>query len=262
MLEFLKPICNFATKNVPAVLLLVVLLFLLPDIGVFQEVIRMRDEYTGYIVFIGLFCLCILICHWIHLGWEAFQRRKQRIALEEKERKAAQLQWDKAEHEAQLQRDNAEHKARLQRANAEYEAKLQREKEEREAARIRAEEQARIDREVVLFSRLSIEERRMLLQWYAGREKNQYADMQCPSISKLQERGYIEMVAFNTYCLSDSTCDLFDARLDELKSHVSGEEGLSEATKSSKDMHPDAVIARKYAEGDPETIRKLSIFDP
>lgn len=27
------------------------------------------------------------------------------------------------------------------------------------------------------------------------------------------------------------------------------------------DMHPDAITARKYAEGDPETVKALHIFD-
>lgn len=27
------------------------------------------------------------------------------------------------------------------------------------------------------------------------------------------------------------------------------------------DMHPDAITARKYAEGDPETVKSLHIFD-
>lgn len=224
MLEYLKPIFNFAAKNVPAVLLLVVLLFLLPDYGVFREVIRMRDEYTGYVVLIGLFCLCILICHWVRLGWEAFLRRRERIAREEQEKKAAELQRAKEEREAQLKMAQAEHEAQLQRANAEHAAKLQREKEEREEARIRAEAQAKLDRKALLFSRLSIEERRMLLRWYVGKEKNHYGSVQDPSISKLQSRGYIKMISFNTFCLSDSTCDLLDARYDELKAQLNVDE--------------------------------------
>lgn len=31
--------------------------------------------------------------------------------------------------------------------------------------------------------------------------------------------------------------------------------------KEPEDMHPDAVTARKYIAGDPETIKALSIFD-
>lgn len=46
------------------------------------------------------------------------------------------------------------------------------------------------------------------------------------------------------------------------RASTGSEMGALSLKASSEDMHPDAVIARKYAEGDPETIRKLSIFDP
>lgn len=52
------------------------------------------------------------------------------------------------------------------------------------------------------------------------------------------------------------------ARLTEDRASDSADSNKWTPTASSEDMHPDAVIARKYAEGDPETIRKLSIFDP
>lgn len=155
----------------------------------------MRDEYTGYVVLIGLFCFCVLVVHWCRLGWDAFRLWRQRVTREKQEKKAA-------EHEAQLQR----------------------EKEEKEAARTHAEEQAKLDRKVLLFSRLSIEERRMLLQWYTGKEKNHRVSRQDESIAKLEDLGYIYPVDFLVYCLSDSTCDLLDARYNELKAQLNVDE--------------------------------------
>lgn len=61
----------------------------------------------------------------------------------------------------------------------------------------------------------------------------------------------------------------FQAQAVALKAQLTEDEASDPADSTtqttaagSEDMHPDAVIARKYAEGDPETIRKLSIFDP
>ena len=52
------------------------------------------------------------------------------------------------------------------------------------------------------------------------------------------------------------------AQLTENEASDPADSNTQDLATSSEDMHPDAVIARKYAEGDPETIRKLSIFDP
>lgn len=234
MFEALKPYIEAAAKNVPAVLLFVVLLFLLPDCEFFREVNRMRDEFSAYFLFAGLFSFCVLVVHYGGKAWNAFQdgrRRKkmQREALEQAARDAAE--------------------------------KEQKAREEDELRRIKVN--ALLDRQVQLFNRLSILERRMLLQWYVGKEKNHRQRPTDSSILKLEDLRYIERIGYDTYYLSDWLCDLFDARFEELKAQVF-EAASSKQTPatSSEDKHLDAVIARKYAEGDPETIRKLSIFDP
>lgn len=119
------------------------------------------------------------------------------------------------------------------------------------------------------FRRLSVQEQKLLLDNYADSKKNYCFNSYNPSMLKLRKLGYIEQIDDCWYCLSDNTCDLFDDRYERLKKLVSKDEASDPAdsnkptpTVSSEDMHPDAVIARKYAEGDPETIRKLSIFDP
>lgn len=184
MLETFKTIFDFVAKHVLAVLLLVVAIFLLPDIKLFRDVIRMRDECTGYLVLVGLFCLCVLVARCCRMVWEAFLAWRERIAHEAQQKKAEEVQ----------------------------------------RAKEQAKEQARVDREVVLFSRLSVEERRMLLQWYSDPEKNQYADSMNPSISKLQREGYLKMGDWNVFYLSDRACDLFDARYEELKNKITEDE--------------------------------------
>lgn len=119
------------------------------------------------------------------------------------------------------------------------------------------------------FRRLSVQEQKLLLDNYADSEKNHRFNSDSPSMLKLLKLGYIEQFGDCWYCLSDHTCDLFDNRYERLKKLVSKDEASDPADSntqdqatSSEDMHPDAVTARKYAEGDPETIRKLSVFDP
>lgn len=119
------------------------------------------------------------------------------------------------------------------------------------------------------FRRLSVPEQKLLLDNYADSEKNYRFNSDSPSMLKLRKLGYIEQIGDCWYCLSGYTCDLFDDRYEELKAQLTEDEASDPAdsnkqtpTASSEDMHPDAVIARKYDEGDPETIRKLSIFDP
>lgn len=143
------------------------------------------------------------------------------------------------------------------------------EKARREAEMLRHKEQAPLDRQVRLFNRLSLHERKCLLNSYVDKEKNFSLDSGDPSTRKLWMQRYIIEIGLHSYCLSNKTCDLFDARYEELKAQLTEDEASDPADSntqdqatSSEDMHPDAVIARKYAEGDPETIRKLSIFDP
>lgn len=126
-----------------------------------------------------------------------------------------------------------------------------------------------LEREKKLFRRLSDQEQKLLLDNYVDKEKNHFLDRDDPSTQKLLKRGYIKQIGDQCYCLSNRTCDVFDACYEELKALVSEaeapdsfDENKQTPTTSSEDMHPDAVVARKYAEGDPETIRKLSIFDP
>ena len=143
------------------------------------------------------------------------------------------------------------------------------EKARQEAEMLRHKEQAPLDRQVRLFNRLSLQERKCLLNSYVDKEKNFSLDSGDPSTRKLWMQRYIIEIGLHSYCLSNKTCDLFDARYEELKAQLTEDEASDPADSntqdqatSSEDMHPDAVIARKYAEGDPETIRKLSIFDP
>ena len=189
MFEALKPYIEAAAKNVPAVLLFVVLLFLLPDWEFFREVNRMRDEFSAYFLFAGLFSFCVLAVHYGGKAWNAFQdgrRRKkmQREALEQAASDAAQK----------------EEKAR-------EEAELRKEKEE-------------LDRQVRLFNRLSLQERKCLLNGYVGKEKNFYLDSGDSSTRKLRMQRYITEIGLHSYCLSSKTCDLFDARYEELKAQV------------------------------------------
>lgn len=143
------------------------------------------------------------------------------------------------------------------------------EKARQEAEMLRHKEQAPLDRQVRLFNRLSLQERKCLLNSYVDKEKNFSLDSRDPSTRKLWMQRYIIEIGLHSYCLSNKTCDLFDARYEGLKAQLTEAEASDPADSntqdqatSSEDMHPDAVIARKYAEGDPETIRKLSIFDP
>lgn len=191
MFEALKPYIEAAAKNVPAVLLFVVLLFLLPDCEFFREVNRMRDEFSAYFLFAGLFSFCVLAVHYGGKVWNAIQdgrRRKkmQREAQEQVAKEAAQKE-EKARQEAELQ--------------------WRKEKEE-------------LDRQVRLFNRLSIQERKCLLKNYVGKEKNLYLDSGDPSTRKLWMQRYIIEIGFHSYCLSNKTCDLFDARYEELKAQV------------------------------------------
>lgn len=191
MLEALKPYIEAAAKNVPAVLLFVVLLFLLPDCEFFREVNRMRDEFSAYFLFAGLFSFCVLAVHYGGKAWNAFQdgrRRKkmQREALEQAARDAAEKE-EKAREEAELQ--------------------WRKEKEE-------------LDRQVRLFNRLSLQERKCLLKNYVGKEKNFYLDSGDSSTRKLRMLRYITEIGLHSYCLSNKTCDLFDARYEELKAQV------------------------------------------
>lgn len=142
-------------------------------------------------------------------------------------------------------------------------------KARQEAGMLRLKEQAPLDRQVRLFNRLSVQEQKLLLDNYADSKKNYRFNSYNPLMLKLLKLGYIEQIDDCWYCLSDKTCDLFDARFEELMTKLTKDETAdpSDSNKqqpatSSVDMYPDAVIARKYAEGDPETIRKLSIFDP
>lgn len=191
MFEALKPYIEAAAKNVPAVLLFVVLLFLLPDCEFFREVNRMRDEFPAYFLFAGLFSFCVLAVHYGGKAWNAFQdgrRRKkmQREALEQAARDAAEKE-EKAREEAELQ--------------------WRKEKEE-------------LDRQVRLFNRLSLQERKCLLKNYVGKEKNFYLDSGDSSTRKLRMLRYITEIGLHSYCLSNKTCDLFDARYEELKAQV------------------------------------------
>lgn len=119
------------------------------------------------------------------------------------------------------------------------------------------------------FLRLSVQEQKLLLDNYADSEKNYRFNSDSPSMLKLRKLGYIEQIGDYWYCLTGYTCDLFDERYESLKKLVYKDETSDPADSnkqtppaSSEDMHPDAIIAKKYADGDPETIRKLSIFDP
>ncbi len=142
-------------------------------------------------------------------------------------------------------------------------------KARQEAEMLRLKERAPLDRQVRLFNRLSFRERKRLLDDYTDSEKTHNYCTGEPTMLKLLQLGYIEKIDDYWYCLSDKTCDLFDARFEELMAKLTKDEiaDPSDSYKqqpatSSEDMHPDAVIARKYAEGDPETIRNLNIFDP
>ncbi|GEM_PF-4731797 len=151
----------------------------------------MRDEFSAYFLFAGLFSFCVLAVHYGGKVWNAIQdgrRRKkmQREAQEQVAKEAAQKE-EKARQEAELQ--------------------WRKEKEE-------------LDRQVRLFNRLSIQERKCLLKNYVGKEKNLYLDSGDPSTRKLWMQRYIIEIGFHSYCLSNKTCDLFDARYEELKAQV------------------------------------------
>lgn len=151
----------------------------------------MRDEFSAYFLFAGLFSFCVLVVHYGGKAWNAFQdgrRRKkmQREALEQAARDAAQKE-EKAREEAELQQ--------------------RKEKEE-------------LDRQVRLFNRLSLQERKCLLNGYVGKEKNFYLDSGDSSTRKLRMQRYITEIGLHSYCLSSKTCDLFDARYEELKAQV------------------------------------------
>lgn len=184
MFEALKPYIEAAAKNVPAVLLFVVLLFLLPDWEFFREVNRMRDEFSAYFLFAGLFSFCVLAVHYGGKAWNAFQDGRRR---------------EKMQREAQEQ--------------ASQEAESQ-----------RLKEKAVLDRQVQLFNRLSIQERGMLLQWYVGKEKNHRGFPTDSSLMKLEDQGYLEQVGVGTFYLSNWLCDLFDARFEELMAQLTEDE--------------------------------------
>lgn len=94
------------------------------------------------------------------------------------------------------------------------------EKARQEAEMLRHKEQAPLDRQVRLFNRLSLQERKCLLNGYVGKEKNFYLDSGDSSTRKLRMQRYITEIGLHSYCLSNKTCDLFDARYEELKAQV------------------------------------------
>lgn len=193
MFEALKPISTFAAKNVPAVFLFVVLLFLIPDCNLFWKVIQMRDEFAAYFQLVGILSFCVLVVRSARAAWACYLQKKRLKQQEECERLAV-----------------------------EKEAARKAEKERQEAEMKRLKVKAQLDRQACLFTRLSIQEQRMLIHWYVGKEKNHYGSRMDDSIVKLENRGYIDPVGLDTFCLSDWVCDLLDARLEELRSRLAG----------------------------------------
>ena len=97
----------------------------------------------------------------------------------------------------------------------------QKEEKAREEAELQwRKEKEELDRQVRLFNRLSLQERKCLLNGYVGKEKNFYLDSGDSSTRKLRMQRYITEIGLHSYCLSSKTCDLFDARYEELKAQV------------------------------------------
>lgn len=138
------------------------------------------------------------------------------------------------------------------------------------------------------FTRLSPEAQIFLISLFFSGGMGKIVRLNDPMIVVLREQGFLVAPLagvqsmedlekpIGTVVLSNTMADYmnrysgqFQAQAEALKARLTEDRASDSAdsnkwtpTASSEDMHPDAVIARKYAEGDPETIRKLSIFDP
>lgn len=95
------------------------------------------------------------------------------------------------------------------------------------------------------------------------------AAVECQKEQQIKQRYEIlmdQMLAWDRLAIQKLQEELKKARQEvrRLEDEVSGsaDSNKQNSATSFEDMHPDAVTARKYLERDPETLRRLSIFEP